>query len=270
MLQTFQAKDLRAALSAMRSELGDEAVLLGSEKTADGNVLLRAAIGVHDSIAPPPVFASFEARYRDNLVAKLRVKPALVAAQRTAFERSVLLGLLCAHRVPYSLTETLAQEAADSELSDLCLALSAALDKRMRIEPIDTSTQAALLLLGPYGAGKTTVAAKLAAQAHLEGRIVRLVATDVDSAGQRERLETFAAHLDMSVIAAPTPNQFADAITAARRDGALLIADSAGFDPRHPSQESLAYAGLRGAEIVGVVSAGTDAEDACEMAAALK
>jgi flagellar biosynthesis protein FlhF len=261
---------MKEALSATRVALGDDAVILASESTRDGRVVVRAAPNGAE-FAPPPVnLASFETRYRDSLIARLRAKPSAVTLNQEPFKRATLLGLLNAHRVPPPLADTLAQDAEESELPDLCLALAAALDKSMRIQPLDVRNEAALLLVGAYGAGKTTVVAKLAASARLSDRDVRVVATDVDSAGQRERLETFAAHLNVSMLAAPEPQLFAGAAAVARADGALFIADSAGFDPRNPSREILSFVAMESAEIVGVVSATMDAEDALEIAAGLK
>jgi flagellar biosynthesis protein FlhF len=271
MLQTFQAKDMRSALSAMRAELGEDAVILTSESTADGSVVVRAAVhGAQASTPPSANLASFETRYRDDLIAKLRFNPPRATAEaRPPFVRKEIEDMLELHRVPRVLAKALAQDADASLLPDLCLALSAALDKRMRMEPVDAKTQAALLLVGPYGAGKTTIAAKLAAQARLLEREIWLATTDVESAGQRERLETFAAHLDVDLLATPSPTLLSDAVALARDAGALLIADSAGVDPRRAPQEFLGYAGITGVELLGVVSATTDAEDAGEIASAL-
>ncbi len=43
-LRTFLAKDMSGALSEVRREMGPEAVILSSESTADGGVLVRAAL----------------------------------------------------------------------------------------------------------------------------------------------------------------------------------------------------------------------------------
>ena len=270
MLQTFQAKNMREALSACRAELGEDAVILTSESAADGSVVVRAAMHGAQASAPPSAnLAAFETRYHDDLIAKLRFNPRATAEPRVPFARKQIEDMLEAHRVPRPLAKALAQDADASLLFDLCLALSAALDKRMRMDPVDAKTQTALLMAGPYGAGKTTVAAKLAAQARLLEREVWLAATDVDSAGQRERLETFAGHLDVNVLATPSPELLADAVADARDAGAFLIADTAGFDPRSPTQEFLELAGTAGIELVGVVSATTDAEDAGDIASSL-
>jgi flagellar biosynthesis protein FlhF len=254
----------------MRAELGEDAVILTSESAADGSVIVRVAMhGTHACSPPSANLGSFETRYRDDLIAKLRFNPRTTAEERAPFARKEIEDMLELHRVPRALARALAQDADASLISDLCLALSTALDKRMRMEPLDAKTQRPLLVVGPYGAGKTSVAAKLAAQARLLEREVWLAATDVESAGQRERLETFAAHLDVDLLATPSPQLLADAVALAREAGALLIADSAGFDPRRPPQEFLGYASTADIELVGVVSATTDAEDAGEIASAL-
>jgi flagellar biosynthesis protein FlhF len=147
--------------------------------------------------------------------------------------------------------------------------LASALDKRMKIAPVNVGKDRAILLLGPYGAGKTIIAAKLAVEAMSAGRKVRLAAADLKNAGARERLETFAVHLDVPVIDASSPRLLSEAAADARDDGALLIVDTAGFDPRDPPHEILICSRMGCAETVGVVSAAIDAEEAGEIAAAL-
>jgi len=260
---------MKEALSATRIALGEDALILASKKTSDGSVVVCATLNGSEAAPPPANLESFETRYRDNLIARLRVKSGPPPPQPAPFARKDLERQLDSHRVPRSLAQELTDDAEASAFPDLCLALSAALDKRMRMEPVDAAKEAALLLAGPYGAGKTTVAAKFAARGRLLGRDVRLVATDLDSAGQRERLETFAVHLDVNLLAAPTPKLFADAVAEAHETGTFLIGDMAGFDPRHVPPGILGFTGTQCAEIVGVVSAATDAEDAGEMAIAL-
>lgn len=270
MVRTFEAKDMKDALAQMRSVLGEDAIILASETTGEG-VLLSAAPG---ETAPPPSpvpdgIASFEARYRDKLLERLRGKRDSGPIRTASFSRPRLLSQLRAHRVPEALTHVLAEAAEQSGYVDAALALASALDKRMESKPLTFETEHALLILGPNGGGKTVVAAKLAAEARLANREVRLAATDTKSAGQRERLETFAVHLAVPVIDASSMKLFSDAVEAAIKDNALLIADTAGMDPRDAPQEIFEFAQSGIAEIIGTVSASADAEDAGEIALAL-
>src|SRR5207302_5118945 len=126
-------------------ELGEDAIIVASETTKDGSVILRAAL---DEAAAPETsaddssvipFASFEARYRERLMAKLRMEPSLdgTAAPSVRFDRTTLLGILRAHRMAEKLSSDLVESAALSAIDDMALALASALDKRMRTHPID-------------------------------------------------------------------------------------------------------------------------------------
>jgi flagellar biosynthesis protein FlhF len=286
-LRTFIAKDMKAALAAMRAALGDEAIIVATETMKDGSVLLRAGLEVAqvpiratedpflDDVAPETGasasrLAPYDERYHENLVARLRGPKPNVATPALPFDRKMLVSLLQAHRTPDVIAQALADEAEKSGLSDLTLALASALDRMMHAEPIDPGHRGAILLVGPPGAGKTGVAARLAAQNCLAGCPVRLAATDSETAGQKERLESLAACLNVPVVQTSTPTILADAVREARAADALLVADTGGCDPRGSlSSELLGFLSMGRLDIVGVVSAANDAEEAGEIADAL-
>lgn len=265
---------MKDALVQMRAELGEDAIILASEATANGVVV--SAAPAQDASAEHPApgrisgdIASFEDRYRNKLLSRLRGKGKEKAVAFASFSRPELLAQLRAHRVPDSLAHALAEAAEQSGYSDAALALASALGKRMSPAPLTFEEKRAFLVIGPNGAGKTAVAAKLAAEARLAGREVCLAATDAQSAGQRERLETFAVHLGIAVVDASSLPLFTEAAALARRRDMLLIADTAGIDARNPAPEILAYTQAGIAETIGVISALTDAEEADEIAAGL-
>jgi len=184
------------------------------------------------------------------------------------FDRETLLDALRAHRLPEQLSTELIESAERSAIDDMALALASALDKRMRTDPVDADVSGSLMIVGSFGVGKTGVAARLAAAAKSAGREVWLVATDVEGAGQLARLETLAAHLDVPVLPAPTIETFEQIVARARQQDVLIIADSAGFDPRGPV--ALDVPGSEDMEKIAVVSAACDAEEAAETARLLK
>lgn len=285
-LKTYLAKDMKAALERVRAELGENAVIIASRKAKDGSIMVRAAIEEADlqaagpdpspEAAPASPLDSFDARVRQNLVAKLRApqaqeKPAAELG-RLPVDRATLLRILRAERTPDPLAHALAEQAEKSGLADIALALASALDARMKTAPVDVTKATALLLAGPPGAGRTTVAAKLAAHARLARREVRLVATDTVGAGGLARLETFASHLDAPLFVTESGAEFSKLVASSKKEGALVIADRSGFDPRaHESwRDFLAFTEAPGLEVLGVLSALYDAEEAAEMALALK
>src|SRR3977135_366688 len=146
-LRTFLAKDMKEALSVMRAELGEEAIIVASEKMKDGTILLRAGIedtqnaaAAEEEIRRPSADAalaggahnSFDARYREALVMRLRVPRSDETNPPRPFDRDQLVGALLTHRTPDALCEELAEAAEGSGIPDLTLALAAALDRFMQ------------------------------------------------------------------------------------------------------------------------------------------
>lgn len=282
-LRTFIARDMREALGQVRSEMGPDAVIVASQKAKGGGIMVRAALdapaaGSDDEALLAAAEAeekielvgTFEQVFHEGLIKRLRSEPQptpQVAPKN--FNRAEFLTLLRSHRTPDGLAHQLAEAAEKSGLSDMTLALASALDRRMRSVPLTFDRPAALLLVGPSGAGKTAIAAKIAAHARLVGRTVKLVAADTAGAGAVERLETFGKHVGAETIAAETAEAVAAQVGSA--EGALIIIDTAGFDPRNAKARTAfaALARLGDVEAVGVVSALNDAEETAEIAAAL-
>jgi flagellar biosynthesis protein FlhF len=284
-MRTFLAKDMKEALATMRAELGEDAIMVSSERLKDGSLCLRAGVkqaqrpevvatgasdkeeGAAADLAPHAV--TFEDRYREDLLSRLRSPKQKQVAHRMRFERASLLRLLREHRTPKSVAVMLADSAQNSGLEDMTLALAAALDKVMRTDSAGAARDHAVVLTGPPGSGKTAVAGKLAAQFRFAGRGVVLISTDLDSAGQVARLETFASCLDLSVLPVAEAPIIPDVLSEARRTQSVVIADSAGCDPREPlAPEVLRFLAVDGLQITAVLSTTMDAEEAGEMARA--
>jgi flagellar biosynthesis protein FlhF len=285
-LRTFLAKDMKEALSAMRAELGEEAIIVASERMKDGTTLLRAGIEgaqkaaatSEEEIRHPSTDAalavgalgSFDVRYREALMTRLRVPRTDEPSHPRPFDRNQLVSVLRAHRTPDALCEVLVEAAEGSGIPDLTLALAAALDRFMQGSPTAASDPTGTILVGLPGAGKTAVAAKLAAQHRLVGAPVVLAATDTQTAGQMARLENFAACLEVPLVIASTPEILSEEAHEASYAGAFLIADCAGCDPRGPlSAELVRFLTIGRLQIAGVVSAACDAEEASDIADAL-
>src|SRR6185312_3836048 len=285
-LRTFLARDMREALANVRSEMGDDAVIVASEKTKGGGIMVRAALdepeAVERALTPDePVTeiekaiespASLEDSFRGDLMKRLRGAPQSAKTAASPFSRAQLLTVLRGHRLPDNLAHDFAKTAENSGLKDMTLALASALDRRMKTQPLDISKTAALLLVGPNGAGKTAIAAKIAAHARLSHRHVLFVATDVEGAGALARLEAFAGHLRLKVEIAETAEALTKIAAQCREDNALAVIDTAGFDLRNPRARTAfsALAMIEGVEALGVVSACGDAEETVELISGLQ
>ncbi|HEY4124829.1 MAG TPA: hypothetical protein VGM36_09460 [Rhizomicrobium sp.] len=289
-LKTFSAKNMNEALASVRAEMGPEAIIISSHRGKNGGLFVRAALEESAAEAraesaaaelrevetqsqeqnEPP--QSFEQNFQDGLARRIRGEPPPPRVKALSFNRGELLKILHTHRTPEGLAHVLAENAEKSRLADMTLALASALDLRMPTAPLFAATQNTLMLAGPHGAGKTAVAAKIAAHARLAGRAVTLIAGDAEGAGAVARLETFANHLNAKIIVAESAEMLARAIAAEREAKATTIIDTAGFDPRDSKARTAfaALAKIEGVETVAVVSAMSDAEEISETVSALK
>ncbi|MDE2464809.1 MAG: hypothetical protein KGO02_13965 [Alphaproteobacteria bacterium] len=288
-IKTFIASDMREAMAAIRAEVGEDAVIISSQKAKGSGVLVRVAIEgslaeerIEESVARSLALedeAELEARaepfalaYRAGLLARLRgATPPSPRPQRN-FNRAELLGLMRAHRLADPLAHGLAEAAEQAGLTDMTLALAAALDQRMRVAPLELAQHAGFVIVGPRGTGKTLMAGRVARQARDAGRAVRLIAGDPEGAGAVERLKTFAGHVEASFAVAETEAALRELVAQTADAGELALIDTAGFDPRDAASEATCafYRTLGGVELLAVVSAVGDAEETGEICAGLK
>ena len=289
-LKTFSAKNMNEALASVRAEMGPEAIIISSHRGKNGGLFVRAALeesaaearaesaaaelreeAEAQSAAPLEQPQNFERTFQDGLARRIRgeIPPKI---KPLSFNRGELLKILHTHRTPEGLAHVLAENAEKSRLADMTLALASALDLRMPTAPLFAATQNTLMLAGPHGAGKTAVAAKIAAHVRLAGHNVTLIAGDAEGAGAVARLETFANHLNAKILVADSADALARIIASERAAKAATIVDMAGFDPRDAKARTAfsALAKIEGVETVAVVSAMSDAEEIAETISALK
>jgi flagellar biosynthesis protein FlhF len=166
-----------------------------------------------------------------------------------AFPRADLRHLLGAavkrHRLPEDLGQALVREAARFADVSPDTALACALARRMSLAPIDFEKARGILLVGPAGAGKSAVAAKIHHAATLVGRKVELAKADGGLALFRTRTN---------------PPEL------------LTVMEADGFNPLNSRAASAfsALGDIGGVETIGVVSAMSDAEDVSDLVAAFR
>ena len=174
---------------------------------------------------------------------------ALPASNLVTFPRADLRHLLGAamkrHRLPEALAHALVREAANVPDMSADAALAFTLARRLVPAPIDYEKARGILLVGPGGAGKSAVAAKILHAAALVGRATRLTRADGGLALFR---------------------------TGTNPPDLLTVMEADGFNPLNARAVSAfsALGNIDGVETIGVVSALNDAEDISDIIAAFR
>lgn len=261
-LKTFSAPTLSEAMSAVRRELGADAVIISTGDGPDGAVQVRAAAersSVQPSAAPPG--RVIERRGAEREAARGRGEGALTRIAKA----------LAWHAPPERACEALMESAMSFEDGEATATLARALDARYAVHPIEAAPARPVLLAGGPGAGKSSIAAKLAARAVTQGLAPLIVGTDT-GAGAGAQIKTYAEALKVPLELAEGPNELAQIIDATQ--GTPIIIDVAAVNPFDlESLEDVQTLALAAdAEIVAVIEAGiapADAEDAASLYASI-
>jgi flagellar biosynthesis protein FlhF len=219
-IKLIQAPNMAEAMRRVRAELGEEALILGNRRIANG-VEITAAL-----------------------------EPTQVEPRSNSADRRSPENLLDLQATPVSRSNSMARRAAALYYGSL-------------------NWEKPIMLVGGPGAGKTLTAAKLATRLVQAGHSPMVITTDGDRAGATEQLAAFTRILGLNLMVADNPLMMARAL-AVRPMGCKAIIDTAGLNPFEEDQREtlITHAVTADANLVWVLPAGTDAEDAADMAQA--
>lgn len=287
-LRTFHAANMAEAMAEIRKALGPDAIIVSTRRAARGMVEVVAAV---ESATPPPPVPDPRAaidrrpdpfslhRAEDDPVEALLAgrlaqinAPATDAPEETrhrnAFARQITRALEY-HRTPRRQVERLVRLAGSFEGGSPSDALAHALSTLLRFAPLSDQPQRSIMLVGPPGAGKTVVAAKIAARAAANGTPLRVVSTDTLKAGATAQLEAYLRSMNQPLGLAANPAELAKLEHGGSRARRAVI-DTAGANPFSEGEMTQITRLIAAADVepVLVLAAGTDAHDAMDTARA--
>ena len=249
-LKSFTAPTMAEAMEMVRVELGDDAIIVSTQRAAGTKgVRITAALEPEDA---------------DLVVAELLNEDTSSAAEavREALNR---------HGVPQRLADRLVNAARTSGLADPVLACAAALEAGFSFAHLpEHSAPRPFMLVGPPGVGKSIAVAKLAARSVLKQRQVAVITCDNIRAGAAEQLAAFTKILEIDLVKARGPDSLRRAVEATAGLFDLVLIDSPGVNPFKQTDVDFLQSLVEAADVepVAVLAAGGDPLEAGEMAEA--
>lgn len=247
-LKSFIAPSMAEAMQLVRRELGDDAIIVSTQRAAGGK-------GVR-------ITAALEPTDVDEAIGE-----ALADADRLP-AAEVVREALTDHGVPPRLVERLINLVRSSGIEDANLACAAALESGFAFAPLpDQIAPRPFMLVGPPGGGKSMAVAKLAARSALKSRRVAVITCDNLRAGATEQLAAFTRILEIELVTARGPQSLRRAVETATARHDIVFIDSPGLNPFKTSDMEYLAALVEAANVepILVMAAGGDAQEAAEI-----
>lgn len=303
-MRKFIAPTLDAAKAKAKRAFGERAVIIAVRNLPSGDIEVSAS-DKPEPVAPQaraePTFGdaarqtmaekaarpaagarlndALEQRYAENALARLTGqlvrggKKDASPARVNLTDKSVkeLADLLAAHGVGPELLAALVDGARNSRINEDLYRLETAFSEAFTYSAIQFSPSSPIMLVGATGAGKTSSAAKLAAQAMAKDGTAFIMTADAGRAGAVDQLRTYSHNLGADFFIVETPFDVDEALKLNKPKGAVLL-DTPGVSP-FDSGDLAALRSFReaaNAEPVLVLPANGDAAEFQETAAAFK
>lgn len=259
-LKTFEAATLPAAIAKVRDTLGEDALIVSTDRIRRGKgVRITAAVKKAQSAAPGFDIdtKAFNGEPTDDPIPLLRAALADNGVTEDLADRLLEAASFVSTPIAPALALAAALESAFDFLP---------LGKRGGRIVTDEGLRRATLLVGPPGAGKTVTAAKMAARAARAGNGVRLISVDTLKTGGMEHLNALAEALGIGMRFAGDASELAALVAGSTGD--VSIIDTAGINPFDSVDADHLAAMIAEADVepILVMPAGLDHVDAVETA----
>jgi len=246
-LKIFEATSMSHALKMVRAELGDDAVIVSTDKLTGGKGIRVTAAVEADSINKKADISSI------NTAREARKTGVLKEVERA----------LSFHGLPLYLIEKIIETGRYVNFTDLISALENTLGVLFPCGKLELENATKpIIIIGTPGVGKTIVAAKLATELAIKKIDVTPISIDVKRAGGIEQLKAFTDILKEQLEISETPTQLKNMLKYTR--GSVVIIDTFGINPYDPKdlQNLSSFLEVADMEAVLVQPAGVDVYEA--------
>ena len=247
-LKSYTAPSMAEAMHMVRSELGEDAIIVSTQRAAGGK-------GVR-------ITAALEPTDVEDAIGEM-----LAEANRTP-AAEVVKDALTEHGVPQRLIERLINSIHASGIDDPTQACASALEAGFAYAPLpDHGAPRPFMLIGPPGTGKSMVVAKLTARSALKNRRVGVITCDNLRAGATEQLAAFTRILEIELVSARGPDSLRKAVESTHGHFDVVFIDSPGLNPFKQTDLEFLTALIEAGNVepILVLAAGGDSIEAAEI-----
>ncbi len=211
------AANMTEALMQIKSELGDDAIIISSEKTSDGKILVSAAIDEQEEL------------FFDDKEEAQTISPLAIFEERHLRDCLEYHGVLDV--VASKILATARQESQYETDKDEKKILVKTLKKLYAFSEILDMRHPVKLFMGTSGSGKSTAIAKVATQAKMSKISSCIISTDNVRAGANKQLEAFAEILDVDFYFCKDSQELSLKVKDCKNKYGLVLIDTPGINP---------------------------------------
>lgn len=215
-IKHFIAPNTTQAMSQIRQELGDEAVIISTETTKEG-IKVTAAVEAEQNI-------DFDINDNLELAPSLQVYDDILIRESLEYHDVV-------PDVAGQILAISRQKNMQNGINDNQTLLSQALSQMYGFVSILNDGNKNKIFLGSPGCGKSTVIAKVATQAKLKNISTCIISTDNVRAGANQQLEAFSSILGTDFFFCKNSRELFDSVQQNQHNYDLLLIDTPGINP---------------------------------------
>lgn len=260
-LKSFTAKSMRDAMQMVREALGEDAIIVATrEENGGSSVRVTAAVEKDMDEQEAAEERAAALNHNDEWLYADDDNEAAVLEEITE--------TMLRHAVSEDVLDQVVSCASIIGISEPRLTLISALDELYNFAPLPMKrAKKPFMMVGPPGAGKTLITAKIAARATMAGLKVAVITTDTVRAGGRGQLEAFTKLMNIDLLTADTPKALKEALIKSKNADQIIIDTAATnpFDSQHLKDLSQM---VKAADMYSllVLPAGIQSDEAGEMA----